>query len=516
VGAGKLRCEDTSKLLKLSNFHADAFFSLNVVSGRVNDSSLKVTGIITFNGNALQSGVKSAYVMQQDVLIPSLTVRETLQYSADLRLREASSKEERQKIVEEVILELSLKEAADTRVMYCSGGEKRRTSLAIQLLSNPSVLWLDEPTTGLDATSAFHLVTTLEALARKGRTIVTTIHQPRSEIWNLFDRVILLTQGSCAYSGPAAGCIPYFTSLDHPLPAFCNPAEHIIDAVAVDTRSDELEASSSARVENLKEAWKKHSHELRKDELKDSTKNVLEIVPTKEQSELVKDVPFFRQLRVLTSRTALVTVRDPMGLSGVFLEAVFMGVVTGWIFYKLDGSLAGIRSRQGAMYVACALQGYLILMFETYRVSIDIVLFDRERNEGVVSIAAFLLSRRLAKVIEDIPVPLVFSLIFYFMTGFRHDGAQFMIFFAIMVIEQYIAVCLATLCVALSRDFAIASLIGNLVYTWQTFGCGFFIAVENLPVYLKWSKWTAYVVGYGNNNFSIHILTFVVLRLWCS
>jgi ABC-type multidrug transport system ATPase subunit len=135
-----------------------------------------VSGDVTFNGSVLYSTVKIAYVMQQDVLIPSLTVRETLQYSADLRLREASTKAERRKIVEEVILELSLKEAADTRVMYCSGGEKRRMSLAIQLLSNPSVLWLDEPTTGLDATSAFHLITTLEALARKGRTIVSTIH----------------------------------------------------------------------------------------------------------------------------------------------------------------------------------------------------------------------------------------------------------------------------------------------------------------------------------------------------
>lgn len=469
--------------------------SLNIASGRLADGKIKVSGQVTFNGSVLLSAVKSAYVMQQDVLIPSLTVRETLQYSADLRLREASTKEERHAIVEKVILELSLKEAADTRVMYCSGGEKRRTSLAIQLLSNPSVLFLDEPTTGLDATSAFHLVTTLENLARKGRTIITTIHQPRSEIWSLFDRVILLTQGSCAYSGPAAECIPYFTSCGHPLPPFCNPAEHIIDAVAVDTRSSELEASSLARVEGLKEAWKNHSSATQKNKLDSLKGNVVETSPANEQTNFVKEVPFIRKLRVLTSRTALVTIRDPMGLLGVFLEAVFMGVVTGWIFYSLDGSLSGIRSRLGAMYCAGALQGYLILMFETYRVSIDIQLFDRERNEGVVCVSVFLLSRRLAKVMEDIPIPLIFSIIFYFMTGFRHDGAQFMIFFAIMVIEQYIAVCFATLCVAISRDFAIASLIGNLAYTWQTFGCGFFVAVDSLPEYLKWSKWTAYVVG---------------------
>ena len=99
---------------------------------------------------------------------------------------------ERKKVVEEVILELGLKECADTRIgnnihKGCSGGEKRRTSIGVQLLSNPSVLFLDEPTTGLDATSAFQLVRTLKGLAGKGRTIITTIHQPRSEIWGLFD-----------------------------------------------------------------------------------------------------------------------------------------------------------------------------------------------------------------------------------------------------------------------------------------------------------------------------------------
>jgi ABC-type multidrug transport system ATPase subunit len=463
--------------------------SLNVLSRRLNDSRLKIAGTTTFNGSVFSSTVSTAYVMQNDILIPNLTIRETLRYSAGLRLHE-TSRDERNQIVEEVILELSLKEAADTRVKYCSGGEKRRTSLAIQLLANPSILWLDEPTTGLDATSAYQLVNTLKNLAQKGRTIVTTIHQPRSEIWGLCNRVVLLTQGSCAYSGTTSGCISHFASLGFELPPFCNPAEHIIDIAAVDSRSPELEAVSSIRVDNIKVAWKERS----KIEKKQIT-SVEEFAPEQDLSSYRKSVPFIRQLQVLTSRTALVTFRDPQGLLGTFLEALSMGIVTGWIFLKLDGSLAGIRSRSGGFYVASALQGYLVLMFETFRMSEDIALFDRERNEGVVTIPAFLISRRLAKVFEDIPVPFLFSVIFYFMAGFRVHAEQFLIFFAVILIEQYIAVCLATLCVALSRDFAIASLVGNLIYTWQTFGCGFFVAVESLPVYLKWSKWTAYVVS---------------------
>jgi ABC-type multidrug transport system ATPase subunit len=146
---------------------------LNTMAERMTSGRLSFAGTTTFNGMKGVNSVRSAYVMQQDVLIPTLTVRETLRYSADLRLPPPTTEEERRKVVEEVILELGLKECADTRIgnhqhKGCSGGEKRRTSIGVQLLSNPSVLFLDEPTTGLDATSAFQLVRTLKSWQRKG------------------------------------------------------------------------------------------------------------------------------------------------------------------------------------------------------------------------------------------------------------------------------------------------------------------------------------------------------------
>src|SRR5687767_11632138 len=120
---------------------------------RMSGSSMEILGDVTFNGQKGIRRVQTAYVMQQDVLDPSLTVKETLMYAAQLRLA-SSSKEERMRVVDETILQLGLKECANTRIgdndrKGCSGGEKRRTSIGVQLLSNPSVLFLDEPTTGL-------------------------------------------------------------------------------------------------------------------------------------------------------------------------------------------------------------------------------------------------------------------------------------------------------------------------------------------------------------------------------
>lgn len=176
---------------------------LNAMAHRMRGQNLQITGSTIFNESPNLSSIRHAYVMQQDVLLPQLTVRETLRYSAELRLPSGTPAEERERVVEEVILQLGLKECADTPIgdgahKGCSGGEKRRVSIGVQLLANPSVLFLDEPTTGLDATSAYQLVRTLKNLARKGRTIITTLHQPRSEIWEMFDRITLLAKGNSA------------------------------------------------------------------------------------------------------------------------------------------------------------------------------------------------------------------------------------------------------------------------------------------------------------------------------
>ena len=159
---------------------------LNTISHRVTSSKLHVSGQATYNGSPNLATIRSAYVMQQDVLLPTLTVRETLQYAADLRLP-STTKDERRRAFERVILDLGLKEAADTKIgssgqKGASGGEKRRTSIGVQMLANPSVLFLDEPTTGLDAYSAFQVVERLKQLANSGRTIIISIHAPRSEM----------------------------------------------------------------------------------------------------------------------------------------------------------------------------------------------------------------------------------------------------------------------------------------------------------------------------------------------
>ena len=149
---------------------------------------------------------------QEDVLLGTLSVRETISYSANLRLPSSMSKEEVNSIVEETIVEMGLHDCADRLIgnwhlRGVSGGEKKRVSIALEILMRPCLLFLDEPTSGLDSASAFFVVQTLRNIARDGRTVVSSIHQPSSEVFALFDELFLLSGGETVYFGEAKNAV---------------------------------------------------------------------------------------------------------------------------------------------------------------------------------------------------------------------------------------------------------------------------------------------------------------------
>ena len=154
-----------------------------------------------------------------------------------------------------MVLFLGLKPCAQTKVgnewrRGISGGEKRRVSVAIQLLTKPKLLLLDEPTSGLDSFTAHALVVCLQEITQMC-TVVCSIHQPQAKIFALFDSVVLLANGSIVYNGPQEGMVPYFASLGHPCPENINPADFFIDTTAIDIRTDHAEAASRERVRQL-------------------------------------------------------------------------------------------------------------------------------------------------------------------------------------------------------------------------------------------------------------------------
>ncbi|KAF8390038.1 hypothetical protein HHK36_024559 [Tetracentron sinense] len=183
---------------------------LNVLAGQIMASPrLLLSGLLEDNGKPRSNKpFKFAYVRQEDLFFSQLTVRETLSLAAELQLSEISFVEDRDEYVNNLLFRLGLVSCADSnvgdaKVRGISGGEKKRLSLACELIASPSVIFADEPTTGLDAFQAERVMETLRQLAQDGHTVICSIHQPRSSVYVKFDDVVLLTEGALVYAGPA-------------------------------------------------------------------------------------------------------------------------------------------------------------------------------------------------------------------------------------------------------------------------------------------------------------------------
>lgn len=182
---------------------------LNLISGRQLSENLELRGTLKINGEETNNIGKFksyiGYVMQEDFMLPTFTPFEVFKFVADLRLSELSE-DEKVKIVNLVIKNLGLEKCrdtyiGDTRIRGVSGGEKKRTSIGLELLINPSIIFLDEPTTGLDSTTSLNLIRFLNRLAKQGRTVISTIHQPSSEIFMEFHHIVLMVDGHIIYDG---------------------------------------------------------------------------------------------------------------------------------------------------------------------------------------------------------------------------------------------------------------------------------------------------------------------------
>ena len=206
---------------------------LSALGGRLSGLT---SGSITYNDKPLSIAMKrnTGFVAQHDMFYPYLTVTETLVFTALLRLPNSLTKKDKVSQAEAVIDQLGLTKCKSTIiggkfVRGISGGERKRVSIGQELLINPSLLFLDEPTTGLDSTVAKRIVMTLWELAKGGRTIVMTIHQPSSRLFYMFYKVLLLSEGNSLYFGKGECVLDYFASVGYAPFVDMNPSDFLLD-----------------------------------------------------------------------------------------------------------------------------------------------------------------------------------------------------------------------------------------------------------------------------------------------
>ena len=162
------------------------------------------------------------------------------------------------------LLELNLRDCADnlvgdTKNKGISQGEKRRVTIAVQMLTDPQVLILDEPTSGLDVFTATSFIEALRSLAGDGRkTVILSIHQARSDFFKYFDHILLLArEGHPVYAGKGHSMLPHFSTLGYNCPLTTNPADFVLDLITVDLQNPARETVSRNKISSMVSQWGK-------------------------------------------------------------------------------------------------------------------------------------------------------------------------------------------------------------------------------------------------------------------
>lgn len=278
---------------------------------------------------------------------------------------------------EEVLSQLGLRHCADTLigsefVKGISGGERRRVSIAIQILTDPKILMLDEPSSGLDANTAHGVMELLQALAQEGRTIVCTIHQSRSDIFPLFGNLLLLANGGrMIYSGKAKDMIQYFEGIGYPCPTFANPAyrptstflmtsDFALDLCSVDLQQSGREVESRERVEELisQFAKTKVTGEV-------TEKSVPATLPAQLGSLQRKVSPFFTVYPTLLKRSYLNFRRSPNLVLTRIMQVSSFGIILALFYSRLGNDYISVQNRVGYIQEITPLLfvGMLVLAF---------------------------------------------------------------------------------------------------------------------------------------------------------
>jgi len=417
-------------------------------------------------------------------------------------------------VVEKVLMELGLRECADTRVggdgshPCISGGERRRVSIGVQMLTDPGILFLDEPTTGLDSFTANNLMGTLAAIAHNSyRSVICTVHQPRSDIFQLFDYVMLLSKGRVVYFGESREVVlNYFASIGYPCPDDMNPADYFLDLITVDTRNPDDERESMDRVNGLVKSFESTDQNLlNRYKGRFQTKQqeaILALGGTAEANELMGNrtphplessdrISDFLLTWYLFRRLAINTYRNHALVASKLLEPLIMGFIVALIFYQMGSSLVDITSTVASLYNVSAIQPYLVLLTSVIQYCTEFLVFDREYSDKMIRAGPYFAAQMIISLFWGILTPLLFAVAFYFIADLRDGWIHFLWFYVLLGGTQYAMESLGFLCSCLIRDLGGASLIGNSAMTFWSLSCGYLVNPATFPFYLSWIAYTS-------------------------
>lgn len=464
----------------------------------------KTTGVI--EGESLLCGREpgvdfkrlTGYCEQMDVHNEFATVRETLCFSAEMRQPPNVSIAEKHEYVSKIITLLEMDNIADALIGNVEHGvgisveERKRLTIAIELVAKPRVLFLDEPTSGLDSQSALNIVRFLRMLADQGQSILCTIHQPSSLLFDSFDSLLLLARGGyTVYFGDLGDdsktLINYFESngADHCPPDY-NPAEYILDVVGAGT--------AAKKTLDWVQIWQdsREKHEVDSELEAMWAKDVAE-APAQRPYSTVYAQTFWSQMRKITGRALFDQWRNVHYNFARIILQVFIALFLGLSFIQLSDGTVALQNRVFALFQTSVLGITLIntvqpLFFEERN------LFIREQAQGFYSWFPWTFSVIVAELPYSILSSTLFFVIFYYAVGFDSSSDRAGYFYIMYIVFIFFAISLGQMIAAWMPNLFTAAMINPFVGSMLALFCGVTMPPKAMPGF--WSGWMYWVSTY--------------------
>uniref|UniRef100_A0A0P4ZDT8 Protein white n=1 Tax=Daphnia magna TaxID=35525 RepID=A0A0P4ZDT8_9CRUS len=488
---------------------------LNCLTFR-NTGKLKILGQRFLNGETVNTDTLariSGYVQQDDLFVPTLTVKEHLQFQALLRMDKYLTYSERMTRVGQVIHELGLTKCENTMIgnpergiKGISGGERKRLAFASEVLTNPSLMFCDEPTSGLDSYMAQNIVQVLKNIASTGKTVVCTIHQPSSEVFALFDRILLMAEGRTAFLGPVSDALSFFSSQGLPCPPNYNPADYYIHTLAtvpgqeIESRKKSKEIcdsyESSQAGQQILEIVKANRS------LNSTESQEFELAEVKAKKSPYK-ASWFAQFRAVLWRSVISVLREPVVLRVKAFQTIFISAIIALIYQGQTLEFDNVRNIQGALFIFLTNMTFQNVFGVVNAITGELPIFLREHFNGMYRTDIYFICKSIADLPLFILFPFIFVLIPYFAIGLNPAADRFFIACGITILVANVASSFGFMisCLAGTTDVALA-LAPPLIIPLLLFG-GFFLSNEDVPVYFDWMRYISWFM-YGNEALSIN------------
>uniref|UniRef100_A0A1D1Z316 ABC transporter G family member 14 n=1 Tax=Anthurium amnicola TaxID=1678845 RepID=A0A1D1Z316_9ARAE len=481
---------------------------LTALGGRLRG---KLSGKITYNGQPFSGGMRrrTGFVAQDDVLYPHLTVTETLVFTALLRLPDSLTRREKVAQAQRVVAELGLGRCAHSMIggplfRGISGGERKRVSIGQEMLVNPSLLLLDEPTSGLDSTTAQRILTTIKRLAAGGRTVVTTIHQPSSRLYHMFDKVVLLSEGCPIYHGPASAALDYFASLGFRTSVTLNPADLMLDlanGIAPDskhsTEPGELNASTMEQEQNmvrkaLVSAYDKNIATRLKAELCMAdlasygvNGHPRDAPPTWRKEEW--STSWWGQFRVLLSRSLKERRHEAFNRLRIF-QVISVAALAGLLWWHTPPS--HLQDRTALLFFFSVFWGFFPLYNAVFTFPQERSMLVKERSSGMYRLSSYFLARTVGDLPMELALPTVFVLIIYWMGGLKPDPFAFILSLLVVLYSVLVSQSLGLAIGAILMDVKQATTLASVTTLVFLIAGGYY--VQHIPTFIVWFKYLSY------------------------